>query len=158
MTEQTTATHDYATKQVLGRDLTGDHVLVGESGGLSALFSAPTSGYTRTSMIVDTEHGMLIVDPGHSYDVLDAAPATPTPWVLVIDHAFGNNVTQHASEDDAYEELWAFVDLWWEKETRLSRDAMPAAHRGAIYAYFDQVTDETYTITRVGENVEKPTI
>lgn len=67
-------THDYNTKKVPGSDLTNEHVLVGESGGLSAIYESGPSGSMPGFMRVETEHGPLYLDPDEFYDVLDEQP------------------------------------------------------------------------------------
>jgi hypothetical protein len=72
------ATHDYDTRPMLGRDLTSAHVLVGESGGLSAVYDCNPSSLVFGLVVVTTEHGQLYLDPDALYEVLDADPL-PTP-------------------------------------------------------------------------------
>lgn len=62
-------THDYTTKPVKGKDLTGEHVLVGESGGLSAIYDSKPSSLVLGMQMVETEHGALMLDPDHDYEV-----------------------------------------------------------------------------------------
>jgi hypothetical protein len=64
-------------------------------------------------------------------------------WVLTVAHKHGTNVSAHKSEDSAYDELFAFVDQWWQHE--LSR-SMPVIQGEAINQYFE-ATDEAYEIT-----------
>lgn len=64
------ATHDYPTVDVLGRHLDSAHVLVGDSGGLSAVYEAEPSDAMPGLMCVETEHGPLYLDPDHPYPVL----------------------------------------------------------------------------------------
>lgn len=61
-------THDHPTKEVLGKDLDHTMVLVGESGGLSAIYDA--KGIDLID--VTTEHGVLNLDPDRAYTVYDA--------------------------------------------------------------------------------------
>lgn len=63
-------THDYETKKVRAAQLTNEHVLVGESGGLSAIYELGPSSAMPGFMRVETEHGPLYLDPDHEYDVL----------------------------------------------------------------------------------------
>jgi len=70
-------THDYNTKKVLGKNLTNEHVLVGESGGLSAIYELEPSSAMPGFMRVETEHGPLYLDPDEFYDVLDEQPGGP---------------------------------------------------------------------------------
>lgn len=67
------ATHDHATTQVLGRDLTSPQVLLGDSGGLSAVSEVSASSAMPGLMCVETEHGPLYLDPDHLYTVLEEA-------------------------------------------------------------------------------------
>lgn len=65
------ATHDYETRLVLPTALESSMVLVGESGGLSAVYlndgmSASMVGLVR----VETEHGPLYLDPDEPAEVL----------------------------------------------------------------------------------------
>lgn len=62
------ATHDYETTLVPGADLTADLTLVGECGGLSAIFDVSASQVPWVR--VKTEHGPLYLDPEHLYEVL----------------------------------------------------------------------------------------
>lgn len=51
--------HDYETDFILASELDGTHVLVGESGGLSAVYGAAASNVTPDFIVVNTEHGTL---------------------------------------------------------------------------------------------------
>jgi hypothetical protein len=68
-------THDYDTKYVPGRDVTDQHVLVGRSGGLSAVYGTYGPIYWApgivATLVVETEHGTLYLDPTEAYEVLD---------------------------------------------------------------------------------------
>lgn len=67
-------THDYSTKEVKSADLTSDHVLVGESGGLCAVYSATRLGPVQSIhglIHVETEHGFLLLDPEEMVNVYD---------------------------------------------------------------------------------------
>lgn len=64
-------THDYPTRLVLGDDLNGSMTLVGESGGLSSIYSVSPSSSLPGLLVVETEHGPLYLDPDMEYDVLD---------------------------------------------------------------------------------------
>lgn len=66
-----TDTHDYPTKLVLGKNLDNTHVLVGESGGLSAVYENHESSAMPGSQAVFTEHGPLYLDPDVEYPVYD---------------------------------------------------------------------------------------
>ena len=72
------ATHDYDTRPVPGKDLTGEHVLVGESGGLSAVYDCNPSSRVFGLVVVTTEHGHLYLDPDALYQVLDPGPLPTT--------------------------------------------------------------------------------
>jgi hypothetical protein len=63
-------THDYETRPVLGKNLTAEHVLVGESGGLSAVYDTTGSSLVLGCVVVTTEHGALYLDPEIAYAVL----------------------------------------------------------------------------------------
>lgn len=65
--------HDYPTKQILGKDLNYTHVLVGESGGLCAVYGNHNSSLVMGCIVIDTEHGPLYLDPDEYYDVYDAS-------------------------------------------------------------------------------------
>ena len=58
------------TKTVKGRDLDHTHVLVGESGGLCAIYEAPKSGMVMGLLNVETEHGFLLLDPDADFEVI----------------------------------------------------------------------------------------
>jgi len=64
-------THDYTTKLVKGSELTDEHVLVGESGGLSAVYEVNPGSLLPELVTVWTEHGALLLDPDNEYDVFD---------------------------------------------------------------------------------------
>jgi hypothetical protein len=64
-------THDYATREVLGSKLDSSMVLVGESGGLSAIYEVGASSAMPGLVRVETEHGPLYLDPDETYPVLD---------------------------------------------------------------------------------------
>ena len=66
-------THDYNTKEVIGRDLNDTHVLVGESGGLSAIYEIGTEK-VMGAIVVYTEHGSLYVDDDDTYLVIVEDP------------------------------------------------------------------------------------
>ena len=63
-------THDYETRDVLGCDLDDTCVLVGETGGLSALYAVGPSNIMSMMLVVTTEHGPLYLDPDEKYAVL----------------------------------------------------------------------------------------
>jgi hypothetical protein len=65
-------THDYLTAPALGRQLTSEHVLVGDSGGLSAIYEVQPSSLLQGMLRVETEHGPLYLDPDEHYSVLVA--------------------------------------------------------------------------------------
>ncbi len=65
-------THEYPTRPVNTKDLNSTMVLVGESGGLSAIYEdAEESSAMRGLWRVETEHGPLYLDPDEDQDVLD---------------------------------------------------------------------------------------
>lgn len=64
-------THDYDTKFIAAKYLNGNHVLVGECGGLSAVFHPVMPGeLVMGCMAVETEHGTLYIDPVELVQVL----------------------------------------------------------------------------------------
>ncbi len=71
--------HDYKTRPVLGRDLGSEHVLVGQSGGLSAVYDPNPSTAMPGLLVVTTEHGHLYLDPEGSYDVPQPGPVPAAP-------------------------------------------------------------------------------
>ena len=64
-------THDYNTIKILGKDLDSTMVLVGDSGGLSSIYSDPKRGMVSGLVNLETEHGFLLLDPDEEYTVLD---------------------------------------------------------------------------------------
>lgn len=62
----------HATRPVLGSDLDNTMVLVGDSGGLSAIYEVGNSAVMSHMLVVETEHGPLYLDPTERYAVLDA--------------------------------------------------------------------------------------
>lgn len=66
----TSATDDYATARVPGRDLAHAHVLLGEAGGHSAVYETRDSSAMPGLVCVETEHGPLYLDPDQPYTVL----------------------------------------------------------------------------------------
>lgn len=58
-----------ATK--LGTLLDSGDTLVGESGGLSAIYDVSTSSSIPGLLAVETEHGFLYLDPDEEYTVLE---------------------------------------------------------------------------------------
>lgn len=44
--------------------------LVGASGGLSSIFDSRMSSLVTGLLTVETEHGMLLLDPDEQYDVI----------------------------------------------------------------------------------------
>lgn len=64
-------THDYNTKFVLGKDLDHTMVLVGDSGGLCAIYANYQSGAMPGLRALETEHGPLYLDPDEEYSVYD---------------------------------------------------------------------------------------
>ena len=66
------STHDYPTREVAGRDINSTMVLVGESGGLSAIYDIEPSFAMPGLLTAGTEHGTLYLDPDEVYNVYDA--------------------------------------------------------------------------------------
>lgn len=68
-------THDYATRDMLASEIDDTMVLVGESGGLSAVYESAPSAALPGLQLVTTEHGPLLLDPDERYAVLDTDAA-----------------------------------------------------------------------------------
>ena len=64
-------THDWETKQVKPSNLDSTCVLVGECGGLSAVFEAGPSYASPGLWRVETEHGALYLDPDLDVEILN---------------------------------------------------------------------------------------
>jgi hypothetical protein len=62
--------HDYDTKLVAAERLDSTMVLVGESGGLSAIYGVKGSSVMPGMLAVETEHGTLYLDIDLVYEVL----------------------------------------------------------------------------------------
>lgn len=67
------ATHDYPAKLIPAKRLDGTHVLVGQSGGLSAVYEVNDGA--MGGLAVDTEHGTLYLNPEDEVSVYD-----PNGW------------------------------------------------------------------------------
>ena len=65
-----TKTHDYETVTRFAESLNETHVLVGESAGLSAVYSVEPSPTLRGYMRIHTEHGFLYARPTDDFQVL----------------------------------------------------------------------------------------
>lgn len=65
-----TATHDYDTNLKLVAALDSTDVLVGESGGLSAVYDNAPSRVMRGCHHIETEHGSLYIDSEEFVQVL----------------------------------------------------------------------------------------
>lgn len=65
-------THDYTTVTLKAEALNSTHVLVGESGGLSAVYNVYPcqSAALRDHLAVETEHGTLYIDSEDEVQVL----------------------------------------------------------------------------------------
>ena len=63
-------THDYETKEVKVTALNGTHVIVGDCGGLSAVFDVVESTLMPELYLVETEHGTMYFDPDEKLTVL----------------------------------------------------------------------------------------
>ena len=68
-------THEYPTKVVQVSRLNSTHVLVGESGGLSAVYEVSESNIMPGIFLVETEHGPLYLDPDEDAVVYDSDAA-----------------------------------------------------------------------------------
>lgn len=78
------ATHDYDTTTITAAALNSTHVLVGESGGLSAVFETEPSHVIEGTLRVETEHGSLYLDPDDEVDILGTSePGTPTVTMTI---------------------------------------------------------------------------
>jgi len=64
-------THDYETVLLLPSALTDQHSLVGECGGLSAVFDGKPSALVPGHHMLHTEHGALFVDSDQLLEILD---------------------------------------------------------------------------------------
>lgn len=66
------STHDHPTRPVGPRDLDSTMVLVGDSGGLSAVYANDGPSSVLHGLIrIETEHGPLYLDPDEPASVLD---------------------------------------------------------------------------------------
>jgi hypothetical protein len=66
------ASHDYDTKMIWADQLSSEHVLVGERGGLSAIVGeCKLSSAMPGLFVAETEHGTLYLDPDIAVEVLD---------------------------------------------------------------------------------------
>jgi hypothetical protein len=63
-------THDYETREVPVTELDSTMVLVGESGGLCAIYETQPSSAMPGLQRIETEHGALYLDPDESATVL----------------------------------------------------------------------------------------
>lgn len=63
------ATNDYRIQLVTVASLSGTDVLVGEAGGLSAVYDA-SSNYVMGCLAVETEHGTLLMGADDEVTVL----------------------------------------------------------------------------------------
>lgn len=69
-------THDYTAKTISVKSLNSTHVLVGESGGLSAVYGVEKSYVMPGCVAVETEHGTLYMDAEDDFvTVLDEVVA-----------------------------------------------------------------------------------
>ena len=66
----TVETHDYATALVRADQLNPTHVLVGESGGLSAVYFVEMSHERKGEMLIETEHCSFYAEPDEMFTVL----------------------------------------------------------------------------------------
>ena len=66
----TTSTNDYRTQLVTVTSLSSTDVLVGESGGLSAVYETSPSYEMMGCQAVETEHGTLYLGPDDEVVVL----------------------------------------------------------------------------------------
>lgn len=61
----------YPVETVQGSDLDSSMVLIGESGGLSAIYEVENSSAMPGLLRVETEHGPLYLDPDEGYNIYD---------------------------------------------------------------------------------------
>ncbi len=64
-------THDWVTRIVFAHGLNDSMVLVGASGGLSAVYQAQPSSLRRGVMRIVTEHGYLYAEKDDEFEILD---------------------------------------------------------------------------------------
>ncbi len=64
-------THDWVTRIVFAHALNDSMVLVGASGGLSAVYQAQPSSLRRGVMRIVTEHGYLYAEKDDEFEILD---------------------------------------------------------------------------------------
>lgn len=69
-TDPMSEAHDYKTKMVKVTALNGTHVIVGECGGLSAVFDVEPSNAIPGLYRIESEHGVLYLDPDQKIQVL----------------------------------------------------------------------------------------
>ena len=62
-------------------------------------------------------------------------------YTLHISHRHGDNISVHASHDDAFAELVAYSREWWTKEGLEGEP--PADDQETVTAYWDHVEDES---------------
>lgn len=62
--------HDYTTIRRQAQNLESTNVLVGESGGLSAVYDVWESHLVDNCVVVETEHGPLYLDKAAVMEVL----------------------------------------------------------------------------------------
>jgi len=115
----------HPTRKVRGSDLDNTMVLVGESGGLSAIYDNGPSSAMPGLALVETEHGPLYLDPDQEYDVYDEAQAED------INNADGSAVDCCIYEDDDLAEFDGYDDD--EMSTRAMMFADPGG-RSALRA------------------------
>jgi hypothetical protein len=65
-----TDTHDYKTKILRADELNSTHVLVGDSGGLSAIYDSELT-HDGTQLRLETEHCSFYADMDEEFFVLD---------------------------------------------------------------------------------------
>ena len=59
---------------VRGAELNDDHVLVGSAGGRSQVYGNAPSSANPGLQAVETEHGVLYLDPDGGYEVKSSGP------------------------------------------------------------------------------------
>ena len=64
-------THDYPTIEIEAQHLNEAHVIVGESGGLCAVYDSPVPLPGRPNLVVvSTEYGALVLGPLSTVQIL----------------------------------------------------------------------------------------
>lgn len=62
---------DYESQEVKGWALQSTDVLIGQSGGICAIYEIAPSNVMRPLLCAETEHGPLYLDPDETYLILE---------------------------------------------------------------------------------------